>query len=275
VIGMASDQAEPRIHTIEVTGARLHVESRGDGPRLLLLGGMAGGGGLAALTPLLAEHYTVITHDRRGIGHSTAVDPDAQVEIATDADDVAALIAALTAEPVLVAGTSNGAVCGLDLAIRHPERVRGLLAHEPPLPGLLSPEERTTLRDGQAHVDAALRAGDPTAAAARLAALTGMPRSGPVPSTPNPQLAARAAYLARVALALHRYQLDVDALSRTPARIVPGAGAEDRDHGAYRSAVALAALRHVDLVEFPGGHAGFVTRPDEFADRLIEVLTGF
>jgi pimeloyl-ACP methyl ester carboxylesterase len=168
---------------VEVPGASLHVELRGSGPFLLLLGGAAGAGGLGLLATGLAERFTVVTHDRRGLGGSRADDPDAPVEVATEADDVAAVLADLSPDPALVAGTSNGAVLGLELVVRHPGRVRALVAHEPPLPGLLPAAERDAFRAARAGVDSALAAGDPAAAAARLAALTGLGRpSGPAPA---------------------------------------------------------------------------------------------
>ena len=49
------------------------------------------------------------------------------------ADDALALIDAVSpGEPAYVLGSSNGAITGLELITRHPDRVRMLVAHEPP-----------------------------------------------------------------------------------------------------------------------------------------------
>ena len=72
---------------------------------------------------------------------------------------------------------------------------------------------------------------------------------------------------------LDRYTLDIAALSGVPTRIVPAAGCTGRDHFPYRCAVALAGQLDAALVEFAGGHAGFVSHPSAFAEQLHDVLT--
>ena len=77
--------------TLDVPGARLHHEVRGDGPLVVLLGTPMGADAFAGLADLLAVDHTVLTTDTRGIGRSPVEDPDATPTLATRADDVAAL----------------------------------------------------------------------------------------------------------------------------------------------------------------------------------------
>ncbi|HEU4542632.1 MAG TPA: alpha/beta hydrolase [Jiangellaceae bacterium] len=49
------------------------------------------------------------------------------------ADDLHRLISALDAGPVDIFASSGGAVNALALVARHPEQVRALVAHEPPI----------------------------------------------------------------------------------------------------------------------------------------------
>lgn len=73
---------------------------------------------------------TVIRYDRRGYGSSapgTAVSLD---------QHVADLISVIGHEPALVLGHSIGGVIAIMAAERHPERVVGVLAYEPPTPWL-------------------------------------------------------------------------------------------------------------------------------------------
>lgn len=58
------------------------------------------------------------------------------------AHDVHRVLQAVTHEPALVFGSSGGAVTGLALATRHPEQVRTLVAHEPPLVEVLPDAEQ-------------------------------------------------------------------------------------------------------------------------------------
>src|SRR5690606_25700874 len=58
------------------------------------------------------------------------------------AEDLHRLVAELAAGPVDVFGSSDGAVTGLALVEMHPQDVRTLVAHEPPLIALLPDAEQ-------------------------------------------------------------------------------------------------------------------------------------
>jgi len=59
-----------------------------------------------------------------------------------------------------------------------------------------------------------------------------------------------------------------------PARIVPAAGLTSRETWPHHSAAALAERLGTELVEFPGGHTGYVLGPRAFAAKLNEVQGG-
>ena len=67
------------------------------------------------------------------------------------ADDAAALIAALGGGPAHVFGTSGGAQIGLDLAARHPQLVDTLVAHEPPAIMMLPDPSEAIAADRDLH----------------------------------------------------------------------------------------------------------------------------
>ena len=94
-------------------------------------------GPFGPLADLLAEDHTVVTYDPHGVGQSTVDDPSLAVTPEIEADDLAAIIDAVGGGPADVFGTSGGAVAGLALAVRHPDKVRTLIAHEPPVAELL------------------------------------------------------------------------------------------------------------------------------------------
>jgi len=116
---------------------------RGSGPLLLLIpGGPAGTSLFDDVAPLLAEHYTVLTYDPRGLSASTVDDPSQDITVETQADDAHRLLRAVTVEPAYVFASSGGSNTGLVLAATHPEQVRTLIVHEPPITELLpDPEE--------------------------------------------------------------------------------------------------------------------------------------
>ena len=124
--------------TLRVPGAGLYYQTRGTGPVLLLLPGGAGDADNPAdLAEQLADRFTVLSYDRRGLSRSTIDDPTEPITLRTHAEDAHHLLAALGTEPAFVVGSSIGALIGLDLATRHPEQVRTLFAHEPPSARLL------------------------------------------------------------------------------------------------------------------------------------------
>lgn len=102
---------------------RLHIESVGSGPPLVLLHGWALHAGLfAPLLPALAPHYRVHAVDLPGHGRSEAVTPYTIDAI------VAALERAFGAErdPLAVMGWSLGGMIALHWSLAHPARIRKL-----------------------------------------------------------------------------------------------------------------------------------------------------
>ena len=66
------------------------------------------------------------------------------------------------------------------------------------------------------------------------------------------------------------YQPDFPALRS--ARVMVGGGTDSKGEFPHRTAVALARRLGTPLIDFPGGHAGFVSEPKEFAAVLCRTL---
>jgi pimeloyl-ACP methyl ester carboxylesterase len=141
--------------SIALDGADIHYELRGSGPSLLLIAGATGDAGhFERVADLLSDEFAVVSYDRRGNSRSPrpegwdTTSPDEQ------ADDAAALLAALGLAPAAVFGNSFGAIVALNLLIRHPDSVRGAILHEPPLISVLESPGQT-----QAVVEAVVAEG--------------------------------------------------------------------------------------------------------------------
>lgn len=89
-----------------------------------------------AVVPEFAHSFRVLTYNRRGHGGSTRVAGQGSAE--EDAADASAMLARLGLAPAHVVGQSTGAVVALRLVADHPEVVRTVSVHEPPLLGLLA-----------------------------------------------------------------------------------------------------------------------------------------
>jgi pimeloyl-ACP methyl ester carboxylesterase len=114
------------VPVVGVNGARLHVERHGSGPPLLLITGFAISA--AVFEPVLeryAQRFECIVYDNRGAGRTRAPRrPTSMPELAADA---AGLLAALGIASAHVYGVSMGGMVAQELALRFPERVRGLV----------------------------------------------------------------------------------------------------------------------------------------------------
>ena len=92
----------------------------------------------------LAGHFpdrTVVTYDPRGVGRSPRADGVTAATPDEHAEDLQRLIAVIDAGAVDVFASSGGAVNALALVARHPDAVRTLVAHEPPLATVLPDRE--------------------------------------------------------------------------------------------------------------------------------------
>lgn len=68
------------------------------------------------------------------------------------------------------------------------------------------------------------------------------------------------------------YVPDIDALRNASTRIVSAAGETSGEQGARRAAIALAERLGIPVTYLPGGHGGWGSDPQVFAERLLLVL---
>jgi pimeloyl-ACP methyl ester carboxylesterase len=262
-----------------VPGARLHYEVRGAGPLLLIVGSPMPAAEFAPLAHALAVDHTVVTLDPRGLANSTIDDPAQDSTAELRADDVAAIIDAMGG-PADVFGSSGGAVTGLALVTGHPDKVRTLIAHEPPVTELLpdAQQQRAATED---IIETFHRDG-PQAAWQKFMINAGFDtqggdQGGPVGPEPTAeeqakQLADMTRFFDHEMRETIRYVPDIAALKAGPARVVIGIGADSGKLLTYRTSVALAEQLGVRPEEFPGDHGGFIGAPGAFADTVRSVL---
>ncbi|MEH2548870.1 pimeloyl-ACP methyl ester carboxylesterase [Bradyrhizobium sp. AZCC 2262] len=111
----------------DVNGIRLFYAEIGVGPPVVLLhGGLANSDYFGNQARALAQAYRVILVDSRGHGRSTRDQRPFGYDLM--ADDVVALLDTLKIDKAAILGWSDGAIIGLDLAMRHPERVSRVFA---------------------------------------------------------------------------------------------------------------------------------------------------
>jgi pimeloyl-ACP methyl ester carboxylesterase len=264
--------------TLAVRNAQLCYKVRGHGVPLLVL---QGGGGTAdasdGVANVLEGQHTVISYDRRGLLRSPVDDPKEPISIEQHAEDALTLLHALGIETAFVFATSLGALIGLELLAREPERVKLLVAHEPPALELLSEEGRARVRVLRQEVlRLALREG-PREALRRALAGMGVDRDDreddcEPPLSSREQSRETGFLLSREVRAMDSYRLDTETLLRYAERIVPAFGSRSRDFYPAECALRLAAWLGREPIEFPGCHNGYVLRPRAFAAKLGPIL---
>ena len=111
-----------------VSGVKIWYAEFGQGePVLFVHGGLANSNYWGhQIRALVAAHYKVIVMDSRGQGRSTRNAQPYSYDLM--ADDVVGLLDFLKIPKVALVGWSDGAIIGLDIAMRHPERLTKLFA---------------------------------------------------------------------------------------------------------------------------------------------------
>src|SRR6266566_5345727 len=140
---------------VHVNGVRLYYEEHGDGETILCIHGTASSA--MVWRPEAVEALSALgrvgLYDRRGYTRSERPDPY-ETSVVQHAEDAAALLLTLDAGPAVVIGRSYGGETALELAVRHPDRLRALVLLEAAAL-TLDAEAMTWARDLRAAVEGA------------------------------------------------------------------------------------------------------------------------
>ena len=286
--------------TVAVPGAVLAftvvgdlADATADSPPLVLAGSPMDSTGFGSLVAGLEKSGRVLVlTDPRNVGRSTREDDTAAVTPEQHAEDLHALVEALGVGPVDLFASSGAAVNALFLVAAHPDDVRLLVAHEPPMAALLP--------DGDAigrACDDLVAAYDASGIGPGMARFIGLVMhrgewTGEEP-VPDPAMFGLPAeddgrrndgLMANMRGEGCTRVPDLDAIRNASTTVVIGVGEESGGpvdgEIAGRAGYAVARELGVEPVVFPGGHNGFLGgeygqtgKPDEFAARLREVLS--
>jgi pimeloyl-ACP methyl ester carboxylesterase len=264
--------------TLKVPGANLYYAVQGEGPPLLMIhGGVGDAGMFAAIAPFLADRYQVITYDRRGNSRSKLAGAPQPLRVEQQSDDAARILDACSDQLPYVFGSSGGAIVALDLAARHGKKLRGVVAHEPPVSEVLHDAVRWRREYEEAY--RIFREQGVERGFARFeridpgepdpdADLTAYPADPEIWERIEPN---RAYLLEYEMLPFIRYRPKLDALRPMGDRLVVGV-ATYKAPMMTRVVDTLTARLGSKPEEFPGDHIGYAPRPKEFAAKLDEVL---
>jgi pimeloyl-ACP methyl ester carboxylesterase len=292
---MSTTIAEPTTRTLEVPGATLTYDLRPNAaskePTLFLIGSPMAAAGFGSLIRHFPDR-TILTYDPRGSERSTKADPSTQSTPDEHADDLHRIIQAIGGGPVDLFASSGGATNALALVAKHPEDVRILVAHEPPIATVL-PDSKNAKAAARAVNETYKRSGFGAGMAHFIAVVS---HEGEFPDgfaeqpAPDPAMFGMPTeddgsrddvLMAQNILTGTHYELDFNALRKASTRIVPALGVESQQIMTGRATRVVAERLGIEPVIFPSGHGGFLGGeygqsgdPDAFAAKLREVLAG-
>lgn len=252
---------------LDVTGASLYYETRGEGtPLVFVCGGPTDADVFAPIADALKDRYRTVTYDPRGNSRSVFTGPQV---MDVHGDDLAALIDHIGA-PAFVFGNSGGAQIAMNALARHRTKFRALIAHEPPCITLLPDGEDVMAGMQRAHE---LGMTDVMAGFGAFMKLTGIDMTPPPgrKQETSERMRGNLTYFVREGIVpIASYRPDVAALRDAP--IAVAVGGESLGELAHRTGLALAEALAVPPVLFPGGHGGYSRYVKAFADALHGTL---
>ncbi|QED45980.1 alpha/beta fold hydrolase [Cytobacillus dafuensis] len=258
-------------------GDELYFEVRGQGVPLLMISGGGGDAGFYSyVADILADEYQVITYDRRGNSRSTRNEP-VNFEVSREARDAVAVLRAAGHETAYVFGNSGGAIFALEMARSHPQAVKAMVVHEPPvlrvLPdrkkwlGFFAKVFRTSFRFN--YQIALFRFN--MALSIPFSAFKSVPKDfqDRVTKANNNHYLINHEMLSSV-----NYMPDIKNIKQNGVKVIMAAGSRSLAKGAYyaRTAPILAEMLGCKMVTFPGHHISYFDLPHEWAETLRKVL---
>jgi acetyltransferase/esterase len=248
----------------------------GNGAPLLLIHGS--GGDLDSYSRIelsLAATYRVIAYQRRSeiIGCATPT-------LSDHVDDALAVLDACGAGTAYVLGSSAGAVIGLCLLSAHPERVLGLIAHEPPVLDVL--DDRTFLLKRLDLISTVKAKHGIERACAAFFDETGIlgESAGPITEYVSKAVSARPIPPIREIHPILDYVPDLQALRVQREKLVLAIGGLPPHSMPVRATVRLAELLVLTPLKMPGNHFGYMdftsdNDPDCFREVVVKAIAGF
>lgn len=265
---------------LDLTNAKLHYDTFGNGPLLLCIPGADGRGAVFHdAARHLSRSFTVVCYDRRGYSQSQHIGAqDFKNRLSTDADDASALIAHLSNEAVAVFGTSSGAIVATQLLIQHPNRVHTLIAHEPPAFALLPEQSRAQAAGLIEHIyrlyrEQGVQAAMEVFSSGLSAGEEGAEMRFCMDPTRGDEIRANSMYWFEFELRQYTSALlDLEGIKAEKTKFVPAAGTTSGDGPGVGPITLLAHMLGKEVVRLPGGHISYMLEPEVFADALVALL---
>ncbi|KRM11413.1 alpha/beta hydrolase [Paucilactobacillus suebicus] len=272
---------------LEVKGAKLHYETVGQGPVLIVIPGANGTGNIfGGIAKYLQDRYTVVMFDRRGYGDTVmtedlpaeATDYNSRYRLSTDANDVIALADKFSPdEPVFIMGSSSGSIVAAEAFTKAPDRFAKVAIHECPTSTVVDQKEARAK-----NIDAVESAlsGDFNGAREKFAAamniqpldakMMGMSEDSPKPD--EKRLAGMMYWFKYEVLQYTGQEIDWDVFKNNRDKVLLFNGTDSVGSTPQTVNKAISEMLNVPITIIPGGHLGYAQKPEGFAETLAAAL---
>ncbi|WP_086428616.1 alpha/beta hydrolase [Staphylococcus cornubiensis] len=277
------------METLTVKDAKIRYHQIGEGPVLILVPGANGTGDIyLPLAEQLKSHFTVVAMDRRDYGESErtaplstqAEQPNDDTRVKQDAADVAALARHLSDAPVYILGSSSGAIVTMHVLKDYPDVVKRIAFHEPPINTFLPDSQYWKDKNDdivQQVLNEGLQQGMQTfAQTLNIAPIDAKSMSQPVSED---DVARRQQYermMFWAAYEIRQYthsDITVADLAQHADIITLLNGTDSKGSFPQEVNAYLHEQAQLDLLDIPGGHLGYVQKPEGFANVLLKMWT--
>ncbi|RIO89484.1 alpha/beta hydrolase [Staphylococcus haemolyticus] len=276
------------METLELQGAKLRYHKVGNGPVIIFIPGANGTGDIfMPLAQQLKDKFTVVAVDRRGYGQSElteplpeeAINPDSRYRVKRDAQDIAELAKSLSDEPVYVLGSSSGSIVAMHVLKEHPDVVKKIPFHEPPINTFLP--DATYWQDKNAEIiDIAINEGMPQAMklfgeTLQISKLDQQYMSKPAQAENDADSKKRFdEMLGWFKYEIRQYtesDISIDDFKKHKDIITLLNGTASKGSFPQEVNFFISEETGINIIDIPGGHLGYVQEPEGFANVLLEM----
>ncbi len=260
-----------QVHTNDVD---IVYDYEGSGPLLLMIAGRGGTAQrYAGISAILRDEYTVVRYDRRCCGRSTG-DKRRPMDMTQQAGDAIAVITDLGVNQAFIFGNSSGASIALRIAEYYPERVLGMIAHEPMTVSVL-PDAAEWIAFNMKLEKLFHTQGVGSAMKSLSSSMIGVP--SPVPNSGQPPGSHSADdamdfFLGNEFMSLCYYRPDLERIKRNKIKLIMTKGRESGDAYYARTADVIGEGVGCPVRIMSGNHISHVGAPATFSAELRSLL---
>lgn len=274
---------------VTVEGDSLFYKVRGQGtPIIFVSPGGGDGDNYLPVADLLANSYKVITYDRRANARSTRHFHN-EFTISQQSRDAIAVLNAVGEKTAYFVGNSSGATIVLDLITTFPDKVKGAVIHEAPIPSVLKEAEKwqhffESCKSMGLHFGSSMGATKfmfgiqmPVMELIKASSAGRKYAKNEKSCGEAHRMGSKEAtdvLIKNELIPVTSYRPDFNALANNNSKIFIACGEYGLNKNTWYAQVAkiMAQRINCELIAFPGHHASFMDMPIEWTNVLVSIL---